>query len=71
MGNNFDMDVKRTGIVLKPTNSRVVLRPFELSNDARVEKIIARISSLSEVEIEEQLATVIRSEERRVGKECA
>ena len=26
-----DMDVKRTGIILKPTNSRVVIRPFELT----------------------------------------
>ena len=60
IGNNFDMDVKRTGIVLKPTNSRVVLRPFELSNDARVEKIIARISSLSRrpVNVFEDIVTV-------------
>ena len=70
IGNNFDMDVKRTGIVLKPTNSRVVLRPFELSNDARVEKIIARISSLSEVEVEEQLATVIRNFRERHQRTC-
>ena len=64
------MDVKRTGIVLKPTNSRVVLRPFELANDARVEKIIARIASLSEAEVEEQLATVIRNFRERHQRTC-
>ncbi len=54
------MEVKRTGIVLKPTNSRVVIRPFEIPNANRVEKIIARIASLSEDEVERQLATVMR-----------
>ncbi len=49
---NSYMDVKRTGIVLKPTNSRVVIRPFEIPNEARVERIIARVSALSEAEAE-------------------
>jgi predicted GH43/DUF377 family glycosyl hydrolase len=59
------MDVKRTGIVLKPTNSRVVIRPFEVANEARVERIIARISSLSEQEVEGQLAAVMREFRQR------
>jgi predicted GH43/DUF377 family glycosyl hydrolase len=54
------MDVKRTGIVLKPTNSRVVIRPFEVANETRVEKIIARVASLPEAEVERQLETVMR-----------
>ena len=54
------MDVKRTGIVLKPTNSRVVIRPFELPNETRVEKIIARVASLSEAEVERLLEEVMR-----------
>ena len=54
------MDVKRTGITLKPSNSRVVIRPFELANDNRVEKIIARIASLSEQEVECLLDKVMR-----------
>ena len=41
------MDVKRTGIILKPTNSRVVIRPFEVANETRVERIVARISGPS------------------------
>lgn len=53
------MDVKRTGIILKPTNSRVVIRPFELSNDARVERIIARVAALSDTQVESQLDTVM------------
>ncbi|MFN0054733.1 MAG: glycoside hydrolase family 130 protein [Planctomycetales bacterium] len=54
------MDVKRTGVILKPTNSRVVIRPFELANAARVEKIVARVSSLPEREVECQLDKVLR-----------
>ena len=54
------MDVKRTGIVLKPTNSRVVIRPFEIPNEARVERIIARVASLSEAEVAAQLDGVMR-----------
>jgi predicted GH43/DUF377 family glycosyl hydrolase len=59
------MDVKRTGILLKPTNSRVVIRPFEVANETRVERIIARISSLSEQEVEGQLAAVMREFRQR------
>src|SRR4051812_12330606 len=59
------MDVKRTGIVLKPTNRRVVIRPFEVANEARAERIIARISSLSEQEVEDQLAAVMREFRQR------
>ena len=54
------MDVKRTGIILKPTNSRVVIRPFEVANENRVEKIIARVSALSEAEVEGLLEKVMR-----------
>ena len=49
------MDVKRTGIILKPSNSRVVIRPFEIPNENRIEKIIARVSTLSEAEVERLL----------------
>ena len=42
------LKVRRTGIVLKPNNSRVVIRPFEPASDQRIERIIARIMSLSE-----------------------
>ena len=54
------MDVKRTGIILKPSNSRVVIRPFEPTSENRFEKIIARVSSLSEQEVERLLEDVMR-----------
>jgi predicted GH43/DUF377 family glycosyl hydrolase len=54
------MDVTRTGITLKPTNSRVVIRPFEVANENRIEKIIARVSSLTEREVECVLEKVMR-----------
>ena len=46
------LKVRRTGIVLKPTNSRVVIRPFELTNPQRIERILARLMSLSEPEVD-------------------
>src|SRR5262245_60312517 len=54
------MDVKRTGIVLKPSNSRVVIRPFEVASENRIEKILARVSSLPEREVECLLEKVMR-----------
>jgi hypothetical protein len=54
------MDVKRTGIIIKPTNSRVVIRPFEVASENRIEKIIARVSSLAEREVECLLEKVMR-----------
>jgi predicted GH43/DUF377 family glycosyl hydrolase len=54
------MDVRRTGITLKPNNSRVVIRPFEPTSEQRFEKIISRISSLSEDDVATQLDMVMR-----------
>jgi predicted GH43/DUF377 family glycosyl hydrolase len=54
------LNVRRTGIILKPNNSRVVIRPFELASDHRVERIISRIMSLSEPEVDFMLQDVMR-----------
>jgi predicted GH43/DUF377 family glycosyl hydrolase len=54
------MEIHRTGIVLKPTNSRVVIRPFEVVNVNRIEKIIARVETLSEADVDAQLDSVMR-----------
>ena len=54
------LNVRRTGIVLKPNNSRVVIRPFEPTSDSRIERIIARIMSLSEPEVDALLEDVMR-----------
>lgn len=53
------MDVNRTDITLRPNNSRVVIRPFEPTNDKRFERIIARVASLPEEEVATQLDAVI------------
>ena len=42
------MDVKRTGIILKPSNTRVVIRPFEVTSETRIEKIIAEFGKVAE-----------------------
>lgn len=54
------MDVKRTGIILKPNNSRVVIRPFELQNERRIERIIARVAALPDTEVDRLLEDVMR-----------
>lgn len=54
------MDVKRTGIVLKPNNSRVVFQPFQPTSEERVLKIIGRVMSLPEPEVEILLEGVMR-----------
>jgi predicted GH43/DUF377 family glycosyl hydrolase len=54
------MHVKRTGIILKPSNSRVVIRPFEISNEDRIERIIARVATLSQAEVDCQLEAVMK-----------
>jgi predicted GH43/DUF377 family glycosyl hydrolase len=53
------MDVKRTGIVLKPTNTRVVMRPFEPTSEPRFERIIARVASLPEADVDALLGVVM------------
>lgn len=53
------MDVTRTGIILKPSNRRVLYRPFEPSESSRVLRILARIMELSEAEVDRLLAGVM------------
>src|SRR5262249_33760094 len=64
------MDVKRTGIILKPSNTRVVIRPFEVANESRIEKIIARISSLPEDEVARLREGVMREFRERHQRTC-
>ncbi|QDV84478.1 glycoside hydrolase family 130 protein [Planctomycetes bacterium TBK1r] len=54
------MLVKRTGIVLSPNNRRVVLRPFEMPDAGRKLRIIARVSTLSEEQVDAQLDLVLK-----------
>ncbi|EMI47108.1 glycoside hydrolase family 130 protein [Rhodopirellula sp. SWK7] len=53
------MQIKRTGIVLSPNKQRVVLRPFQPPGDDRILRVIARVSTLSEAEVDNVLANVL------------
>lgn len=50
----------RTGIVLRPDPARVLFRPFDMGNNTRVLKILARVNSLTEEEVHQKLDEVIR-----------
>ena len=53
------MQIKRTGIVLSPNKQRVVLRPFQPPGDDRILRVIGRVCTLSEREVDLQLANVL------------
>ena len=53
------VQIKRTGIVLSPNKQRVVLRPFQPPGDDRVLRVIGRVCTLSEHEVDNQLAHVL------------
>lgn len=53
------MQIERTGIVLSPNNRRVVFRPFEPPGDDRKLRIIARLATLSEAEVDALLQDVL------------
>ncbi len=52
------MLIKRTGIVLSPNKQRVVLRPFQPPTDERILRVIARVSTLAETEVDSLLDQV-------------
>ena len=49
--NAMSIDVKRTATILKPDQSRVLLRPFNPGDPERVARIIARIMALPEDQV--------------------
>jgi predicted GH43/DUF377 family glycosyl hydrolase len=53
------LKARRTGIVLKPNNSRVVIRPFEPTSPQRIERILARLMALTEPEVDALLHDVM------------
>src|SRR6266496_2114603 len=52
------MKLHPTGVLLRPDNTRVVVRPFISIHPTRVENIIARALALSEQETAKQLSLV-------------
>jgi predicted GH43/DUF377 family glycosyl hydrolase len=53
------MPLKRTGIVLSPNNRRVVLRPFDVPGNDRRLRVIARILTLLEEDVDAELHHVL------------
>ena len=62
------LNVKRTGIVIRPNNSRVVIRPFEPASENRIERILGRVAALSEAEVDLLLEDVLREFRNRHQK---
>ncbi len=53
------MQIERTQVVLSPNNKRVVLRAFDPPGDERKLKIIARLTMLSEEQVDSLVKTVL------------
>ena len=53
------MQVTRTGVLLRPNNARVLYRPFEPTQPQRAMRILGRVMSLAEDEVERLLARVL------------
>jgi predicted GH43/DUF377 family glycosyl hydrolase len=54
-----DMDIKRTGVILKPNNARVLFRPFEMMDQQRIMKIMARVMELTDSDVDALLDGVM------------
>ena len=76
------MELKRTDIILKPNNARVLFRPFEPADRSRAMRIVARVMELSDAEVERVLEVVLsefhgrhqrasRSSSSRASSTCA
>lgn len=52
--------VRRSGVYLRPDNSRMLLRPFHPQNDDRAREMIQRILKMSPIEMEDGLQHVKR-----------
>jgi predicted GH43/DUF377 family glycosyl hydrolase len=50
------MDLKRTDILIKPNNARVLVRPFEFPDSQRAFRIVARVMALPEAEVDRLVA---------------
>lgn len=55
------MKITRTGIILKPDNTRVFFRPFDLNNPERITRVLARVMSLSESAAEKEAQRMLRN----------
>ncbi len=53
------MQIERTGIVLSPNSRRVLLRPFKPPGEDRILRLIGRVSTLTEAEVNTLLSQVL------------
>ena len=53
------MELKRTDILLKPNNTRVVFRPFELADSQRALRIVAHVMAMPDADVELVLENVL------------
>ena len=53
------MIVRRTNIIIRPNSARVLFRPFIQADESRVVRIIARVMSLRDDEVSQQLERVM------------
>lgn len=54
------MQIKRTSLILRPDCSRVFFRPFELRGREQVSRVLARVMSLSEREVEHETQAIVK-----------
>ena len=59
-GSEGRFPVHRSGVYLRPDNSRMLLRPFHPGSDERVRDMIRRILSMSPSEMEDGLESIMR-----------
>jgi predicted GH43/DUF377 family glycosyl hydrolase len=55
----FAVDLKRTDVILKPNNTRVLFRPFPLLDAQRSLRIVARVMALSNDQVDQLLEDVL------------
>jgi predicted GH43/DUF377 family glycosyl hydrolase len=53
------MELKRTNVLIKPNNARVLVRPFEFADTQRALRIVARVMSLNEAEVDQLLHNLL------------
>lgn len=53
------MQVTRTNIVIKPDAKRVLLRPFDLSDEQRVAKVVRRVTTLDDQQVKEEFKNIL------------
>lgn len=46
------MELKRTDVLIKPNNARVLVRPFEFADSQRAFRIVARVMSVDDAEVD-------------------